>query len=102
MQTLSAETIANMEATAPPIQAKAAAISFRTRHDLSSVASWGRPEMVPRALIPAEVQGAASFYSSLEPALMLALSEALGKIAPVAVLNAWKQAFRSLTERLAA
>jgi hemoglobin-like flavoprotein len=102
VQTLSTDTITIMEATAPRIQAKAAAITFRTRHGLSSVASRGRLEMVPRALIPAEVQGTASFYSSLKPALMLALSEALGKIAPVAVLNAWKQAFRSLTERLAA
>jgi len=37
----------------------------------------------------------------MEPALMLALTEALGKMATSAVLNAWKQAFRSLTERLA-
>ena len=128
MQTLSTETIAIIEATAPQIQAKAAAITFRMWHHLPSEtarrllfaefaldrrvvglldaiaigASRRRPEMLLRALIRAEVQGAQSFYSSLEPALMLALSEALGKIAPVAVLNAWKQAFRSLTERLAA
>jgi hemoglobin-like flavoprotein len=116
--------IAIVEATAPQIQARAAAITFRMWHHLPSEAARRllfaefalegrvvglldaiaiaarrrRPEMLPRPLIPAEVQGAASFYSSLEPALMLALTEALGKIGTVAVLNAWRQAFRFLTE----
>jgi hemoglobin-like flavoprotein len=37
----------------------------------------------------------------MEPALLLALTEALGKMGTRAVLNAWAQAFRFLTEGLA-
>jgi hemoglobin-like flavoprotein len=48
-----------------------------------------------------EAQEPASLYSTMEPALVLALAEALGKVATGAVLNAWKQAFRFLAERLA-
>lgn len=127
MQTLPIETIAIVEATAPDIQAKVAAITFRMWHHLPSEAarrllfaefaldgrvvglleaiavSAGRkwPETQPRLLTPAEKNGSDSIYSTMEPALMLALTEALGKMATCAVLNAWKQAFRSLTEELA-
>src|SRR4051812_19828699 len=59
------------------------------------------PEMPPRLLTPAENEGSDPIYSTMEPALMLALTEALGKMATSAVLNAWKQAFRSLTKGLA-
>ena len=126
MQTLPIETIAIVEATTPDVQAKAAAITFRMWHHMPSEAArrllfaefaldghvvglleaiavtarrkW--PETLPRLLTPAENEGSDSIYSTMEPALMLALTEALGKMATIAVLNAWKQAFRSLTERL--
>ena len=127
MQTLPIETIAIVEATTPDVQAKAAAITFRMWHHMPSEAARrllfaefaleGRvvglleaiavsarrkwPETLPRLLTPAENEGSDSIYSTMEPALMLALTEALGKMATIAVLNAWKQAFRSLTERLA-
>lgn len=127
MQTLPIETIAIVEATTPDVQAKAAAITFRMWHHLPSEAARrllfaefaleGRvvglleaiavaahrkwPETLPRLLMPAENGGAESIYSTMEPALMLALTEALGKMATYAVLNAWKQAFRFLTEGLA-
>jgi len=127
VQTLPIETIAIVEATAPDVQAKAAAITFRMWHHMPSEAARrllfaefaheGRvvglleaiavsarrkwPETMPRLLTPAENQGLNSIYSTMEPALMLALAEGLGKMATSAVLNAWKQAFRSLTERLA-
>lgn len=127
MQTLPIETIAIVEATAPDVQAKAAAITFRMWHHMPSEAARrllfaefaleGRvvglleaiavsarrkwPETLPRLLTPSENERANSIYSTMEPALMLALTEALGKMATSAVLNAWKQAFRSLTERLA-
>ena len=126
MQALPIETIAIVEATAPDVQAKAAAITFRMWHHMPSEAArrllfaefaldghvvglleaiavtarrkW--PETLPRLLTPAENEGSDSIYSTMEPALMLALTEALGKMATSTVLNAWKQAFRSLTERL--
>lgn len=127
MQTLPIETIAIVEATTPDVQAKAAAITFRMWHHLPSEAARrllfaefvleGRvvglleaiavaarrkwPESLPRLLLPAENAVPESIYSTMEPALMLALTEALGKMATYAVLNAWKQAFRFLTERLA-
>jgi hemoglobin-like flavoprotein len=127
LQTLPIETIAIVEATTPDVQAKAAAITFRMWHHLPSEAARrllfaefaleGRvvglleaiavaahrkwPETLPRLLMPAENGGAESIYSTMEPALMLALTEALGKMATYAVLNAWKQAFRFLTEGLA-
>lgn len=127
MQTLPIETIAIVEATTPDVQAKAAAITFRMWHHMPSEAARrllfaefaleGRvvglleaiavsarrkwPETLPRLLTPAENEGSDSIYSTMEPALMLALTEALGKMATIAVLNAWKQAFRSLTEGLA-
>lgn len=127
MQTLPIETTAIVEATAPDVQAKAAAITFWMWHHLPSdgarrllfaeFAIEGRviglleaiaaaacrrwPDGSPRLLTPDEVQGSAALYSTIEPALMLALAEALGKMATGAVLNAWKQAFRFLTERLA-
>ena len=127
MQTLPIETIAIVEATAPDVQANAAAITFRMWHHMPSEAARrllfaefaleGRvvglleaiaiaarrkwPETLPRLLTPAENERANSIYSSMEPALVLALTEALGKVATSAVLNAWKQAFRSLTEGLA-
>lgn len=128
MQTLSIETIAMVEATAPEVEAHAAAITFRMWHHLPSEAARhllladftleGRliglleaimavvrrrmPDAVmPRLLAPAGLDGSVSVYSSMEPALLLALSEALGKMASGGVLNAWKQAFRYLTERLA-
>jgi len=127
LQTLPIETIAIVEATAPDVQAKAAAITFRMWHHMPSEAARrllfaefaleGRvvglleaiavsarrkwPETLPRLLTPSENERANSIYSTMEPALMLALTEALGKMATSAVLNAWKQAFRSLTERLA-
>jgi hemoglobin-like flavoprotein len=127
LQTLPIETIAIVEATAPDVQAKAAAITFRMWHHMPSEAARrllfaeftleGRvvglleaiavstrrkwPETQPRLLTPSENERANSIYSTMEPALMLALTEALGKMATSAVLNAWKQAFRSLTERLA-
>jgi hemoglobin-like flavoprotein len=128
VQTLSIETIAIVEATAPDVQAKAAAITFRMWHHLPSEAARhllfaefafeGRivglleavaiaarrpgPQALPRLLVPAELEGSTSLYSTMEPVLILALTEALGKMAPGGVLNAWKQAFRFLTERLAA
>ena len=121
------ETIAIVEATAPDIQARAAAITFRMWHHLPSeaarrllfaefalegrvvglleaIASTARrtwPRIAPRLLTPGEAQGSVSLYATMEPALMLALAEALGKLATRAVLNAWKQAFRFLTEQLA-
>jgi nitric oxide dioxygenase len=127
VQTLPIETIAIVEATTPDVQAKAAAITFRMWHHLPSEAARrllfaeflleGRvvglleaiavaarrkwPESLPRLLLPAENAVPESIYSTMEPALMLALTEALGKMATCAVLNAWKQAFRFLTERLA-
>jgi len=127
VQTLPIETIAIVEATAPDVQAKAAAIIFRMWHHLPSEAARrllfaefaieGRvvglleaitvsarrkwPEPLPRLLMPAENEGTDSIYSTMEPALMLALTEALGKMGTSVVLNAWKQAFRSLTEGLA-
>jgi len=127
VQTLPIETIAIVEATTPDVQAKAAAITFRMWHHMPSEAARrllfaefaleGRvvglleaiavsarrkwPETLPRLLTPAENEGSDSIYSTMEPALMLALTEALGKMATIAVLNAWKQAFRSLTEGLA-
>jgi hemoglobin-like flavoprotein len=127
VQTLPIETTAIVEATAPDVQAKAAAITFRMWHHLPSdgarrllfaeFAIEGRvvglleaiaaaacrrwPDGSPRLLTPEEVRGSAALYSTIEPALMLALAEALGKMATGAVLNAWKQAFRFLTERLA-
>ncbi len=126
MQTLPIETIAIVEATAPDVQARAAAITFRMWHHLPSEAARhllfaefaleGRvvglleaiaaaarrtwPATLPRLLTPAEKLTLDSIYSSMEPALMLALTEALGKVATYAVLNAWKQAFRFLTEGL--
>jgi hemoglobin-like flavoprotein len=127
VQTLPIETIAIVEATAPDVQAKAAAITFRMWHHMPSeaarhllfaefalegrvvglleaiVASVRRkwPETLPRLLTAGEIHGSDVIYSSMEPALMLALTEALGKMATLAVLNAWKQAFRFLTEGLA-
>lgn len=128
MQTLSIETIAMVEATAPEVEAHAAAITFRMWHHLPSEAARhlllaefaleGRviglleaiavavrrtmPEAImPRLLVPAGFNESVSLYSTLEPALLLALSEALGKAATGGVLNAWKQAFRYLTGRLA-
>ena len=127
MQTLPIETTAIVGATAPDVRANAAAITFRMWHHLPSdgarrllfaeFAIEGRlvglldaiaatacrrwPDGVPRLVTPAEAQEPASLYSTMEPALMLALAEALGKMATGAVLNAWKQAFRFLTERLA-
>lgn len=127
MQTLPIETIAIVEATAPDVQAKAAAITFRMWHHVPTEAARrllfaefvleGRivglleaivvaarrkwPETLPRMLMPAANEGPVSIYSTMEPALMLALTEALGKMATCAVLNAWKQAFRFLTGRLA-
>jgi hemoglobin-like flavoprotein len=127
VQTLPIETIAIVAATAPDVQAKAAAITFRMWHHMPSEAARrllfaefalegrvvglleaisvaGRrkwPEALPRMLMPTENEGPESIYSTMEPALMLALTEALGKMATCAVLNAWKQAFRFLTERLA-
>ena len=123
MQTLPIETIAIVEATAPDVQAKAAAITFRMWHHMPSEAARrllfaefalegrvvglleaimvtsGRnwPQTVPRLLTPTEAQGSNSLYATMEPALMLALTDTLGKMATNAVLNAWKQAFRFLT-----
>ena len=126
MQTLSTETIATIEATAPDVQAQAAAITFRMWHHLPSdaarhllfaefaldgdslglldaivVAARRRSFEGLRLLTPVEAKGLASVYSSMEPALLLALTEALGKMASDAVLSAWKRAFRFLTEGLA-
>lgn len=127
MQTLPIETIAIVEATAPDVQAKAAAITFRMWHHMPSedarhllfaefalegrvvglleaIAAAARrtwPATLPRLLAPPEKFTVGSIYSSMEPALMLALAEALGKMGTYAVLNAWKQAFRFLTEGLA-
>jgi len=127
VQTLPIETIAIVEATAPDVQAKAAAITFRMWHHMPSEAARhllfaefaleGRvvglleaitaatcrrwPATLPRLLTPTEKLSSESIYSSMEPALMLALGEALGKMGTYAVLNAWKQAFRFLTEGLA-
>jgi len=127
VQTLPIETTAIVGATAPDVQAKAAAITFRMWHHLPSdgarrllfaefaiegrvvglleaiaTAACGRRlDGLPRLLTPEEARGSASLYSTIESALMLALTEALGKMATGAVLNAWKQAFRFLTERLA-
>ena len=127
MQTLPIETIAIVEATAPDVQARAAAITFRMWHHMPSEAARrllfaefaleGRvlglleaivavacrkwPKTTPRLLTAGEIHGSDVIYSSMEPALMLALTEALGKMATIAVLNAWKQAFRFLTEGLA-
>ena len=125
MQTLSTETIATIEATAPDVQAQAAAITFRMWHHLPSdaarhllfaefaldgealglldaivVAARRRSFEGLRLLTPAEAKGLVADYSSMEPALLLALTEALGKMASDAVLNAWKEAFRFLTEGL--
>lgn len=125
MQTLSTETMATIEATAPDVQAKAAAITFRMWHHLPSeaarhllfaefaldgdviglldavlVAARRQSFEGLRLLTPVEAPGSASLYSTMEPALLLALTEALGKMATDAVLNAWKEAFRFLTEGL--
>jgi len=127
VQTLSSETIAIVEATAPEVQANAAAITFRMWHHMPSEAARrllfaefaleGRVvglldaiaimvrrrelEGGVRMLTPTEMRTNMSHYSTLEPVLMLALGDALGKMATVAVLNAWQQAFRFLTEKLA-
>jgi hemoglobin-like flavoprotein len=127
VQTLPIETIAIVEATAPDVQAKAAAITFRMWHHMPSEAARTllfaefalegrviglleaiaisarrrRPETQPRLLTKPENSGPGAIYSTMEPVLMLALAEALGKMGTLAVLNAWKQAFRSLTEGLA-
>lgn len=122
------ETVAIVEATAPDVHAKAAAITFRMWHHLPSEAarrllfaefaldgrvvglleaiaaaaarrSW--PQTFPRLLTPLEVRGSSTLYSTMEPALLLALTEALGKLATRGVLNAWTQAFRFLTAKLA-
>lgn len=126
MQTLPIETIAIVEATAPDVKANAAAITFRMWHHLPSEGArrllfaefaldghvvglleaimittrrkW--PDALPRLLTPVEAKGSSSIYSTIETALMLALAEALGKMATNSVLNAWKQAFRFLTEGL--
>ena len=117
-----------VEATAPDVEAHAAAITFRMWHHLPSEAARhlllaefaleGRviglleaiavavrrtmPEAImPRLLVPAGFNESVSLYSTMEPALLLALSEALGKVATGGVLNAWKQTFRYLTGRLA-
>jgi len=126
VQTLPIETIAIVEATAPDVKANAAAITFRMWHHLPSegarrllfaeFALDGRvvglleaivvttrrkwPDALPRLLTPVEAKGSSSIYSTIETALMLALAEALGKMATNSVLNAWKQAFRFLTEGL--
>jgi hemoglobin-like flavoprotein len=127
VQALTIETIAMVEATAPEIEANAAAITFRMWHHLPSeaarhllfaefvlegrvvglieaIAAMARkrgPAVQPRLLVPAGFADVRSVYSSMEPALLLALGEALGKMATSGVLNAWKQAFRQLTERFA-
>ena len=127
MQTLPIETTAIVEATALDVQAKAAAITCRMWPRLPSGGGWrllfaafaieGRivglleaiaaaacrrwPDGSTRLLTPEEARGSAAHYSTIEPALMLALAEALGKVATGAVLKAWKQTFRFLTERLA-
>jgi hemoglobin-like flavoprotein len=128
VQNLSIEAIALVEATAPDVQAQAAAITFRMWHHLPSEEARqllfadftldGRvvglleaivattrlttPEAMPRLLVPAGIEASMSTYSTIEAALVLALREALGKMASSGVLNAWKQAFRYLTERLPA
>jgi len=127
VQTLSIETIAIVEATAPEVQANAAAITFRMWHHMPSEAARrllfaefalegrvvGLLDAIAimvrrrgleggfRMLTPTEMRTNMSHYSTLEPVLMLALGDALGKMATVAVLNAWQQAFRFLTEKLA-
>jgi hemoglobin-like flavoprotein len=124
VQTLPIETIALVEATAPDVLAQAAAITFRMWHDLPSDAARrllfaeyvldGRiiglidavimsarrtwPLTRPRPIVPAEAEDAPSLYAAIEIALLLALNDALGKLATRAVLNAWRQAFRLLTE----
>jgi hemoglobin-like flavoprotein len=121
------ETVAIVEATAPDVHAQAAAITFRMWHHLPSEAARrllfaefaleGRvvglleaitaaarrtwPRTAPRLLMPTEAQGSPTLYATMEPALMLGIADALGTRATVAVLNAWKQAFRSLVEHLA-
>ncbi len=127
MKTLPIETIAIVEATAPDVKAKAAAITFHMWHHLPSesarrllfaeFAHEGRvvglldaivvtarrnwPQALPRLLMPGEAHGSSSLYATLEPVLMTALTEALGRLATNPVLNAWKQAFRFLVEQLA-
>jgi hypothetical protein len=128
VQALPIETIAIVEATAPDVQAKAAAITFRMWHHLpteearrllfaefilegevigllEAIAATGRrpwPLSLPRLVSPADAHGASSLRATLEPALMLALTDTLGKLASGAVLNAWRQALRLLTEELSA
>jgi hemoglobin-like flavoprotein len=127
VKTLPIETIAIVEATAPDVQAKAAAITFHMWHHLpnepakrllfaefalegrvvgllEAIAMTARrrwPQAAPRLLMPGEAQGSVSLYATLEPALMVALTVALGTLATHPVLNAWKQAFHFLTEQLA-
>lgn len=125
MLTLSNETIGIVEATAPDVQAHAAAITFRMWHHLPSeaarrllfaefaldgrvmglldaiaVATRRRSLEGLRLLTPTEAHGSASLYSTMEPVLLLALTEALGKMASNTVLDAWRHAFRFLTEGL--
>jgi hemoglobin-like flavoprotein len=124
--TLPIETIAIVEATAPDVRAKAAAITFRMWHRLPSEAARrllfaefvvdgavvglleavaitarrGWPQAFPRLVTPDVLQEAASVYASIEPALLIALQEVLGGIATNPVINAWQAAFRFLIGRI--
>src|SRR4051794_17950051 len=107
--------IAIVEATAPDVQAQAAAITFRMWHTLPSdaarrllfaefafegkvvglleaialVPQLRSSQTLPRLLMPTEAQGSSSLYATMEPALILALADALRTPETGTVLNAW-------------
>lgn len=124
---LAVETISIVEATAPDVHAKAASIIFRMWHHVPTQGARRLPfaefalegrvlglleaiaaamrrtwlQTLPRLLTPTETEGASSLYAKMEPALLHAWSEVLGKRAAKAVSDAWQLAFRSLAERFA-
>ena len=126
LQTLPLETIAIVEATAPDVQERRAAIIFHAWHNLETeqarrllfeeftldghvvglldaiVATVRRgrwPGVVPLSLIPLRRQDREVFDETLEGALLMALREVLQ--ASTMVMNAWREAFRFFMRQLA-
>lgn len=126
MQTLSIETIAIVEATAPDVRAKSAAITFWMWHHLPTdrarrllftefvlegrvfglleaieiTAGRRWPQPLPRPLLVVEPAESAALYAAMEPVLSAALADVLGRLATGAVLNAWRQAYHFLTAQI--
>ena len=125
-QNLPLETIAIVEATAPEVQERRAAIIFYAWHHLETEqarrllfeeftldghvvglldaivatvrqGSWSG--VAPFSLIPLRRQDRESFDETLERALIRALQEVLH--ASTLVLNAWREAFRFFMRQLA-